>query len=222
MAVGASSVGAPAGAQSMEPVVYSPPVDAPVTDPFRPPPQPWLPGNRGVEYATVPGTPVRAAARGEVTFAGAVGGDLHVTVAHPDGVRTSYSFLAEVRVVAGQRVERRQVVGVAGSRLHVGARRGETYIDPESLWGPTGPPWVRLAPLDGAADPTDRQVRRAVRPWAPPGGRRPAETLGPGPAPPGPAVVSAPFVDEPGLSGPGSRGRASRRRRPWPRPCPWW
>jgi murein DD-endopeptidase MepM/ murein hydrolase activator NlpD len=140
----------PASAQvGGEAVEYRPPVDAPVTDPFRPPPQPWLPGNRGVEYATVPGTPVRAAGRGEVTFAGAVGGDLHVTVTHPDGVRTSYSFLAEVSVVAGQHVERGHVVGTAGSRLHVGARRGDTYIDPESLWGPTGPPWVRLAPLEG-------------------------------------------------------------------------
>lgn len=146
----AAATGAPAGAQvEMQPVEYSPPVEAPITDPFRPPPQPWLPGNRGVEYATVPGTPVRAAARGEVTFAGAVGGDLHVTILHADGVRTSYSYLAEVSTVAGQRVERGQVLGTAGPRLHVGARRGGTYIDPESLWGPTGPPWVRLAPLEG-------------------------------------------------------------------------
>lgn len=166
MVVGGAAVGAPAAAQAFEPVVYSPPVDAPVTDPFRPPPQPWLPGNRGVEYATVPGTLVQAAARGEVTFAGAVGGDLHVTVAHPDGVRTSYSFLAEVRVVAGQRVEGRQVVGIAGSRLHVGARRGDVYIDPESLWGPTGPPWVRLAPLDGSTAGAPARVRGALPPWA--------------------------------------------------------
>lgn len=132
------------------PVVYSPPVDAPVTDPFRPPPAPWLPGNRGIEYATVPGAPVRAAARGRVTFAGPVAGALHVTVGHPDGIRTSYSFLASLAVVAGADVVRGQVVGTAGGRLHVGARRGTTYIDPASLWGAIGPPWVRLAPLDGS------------------------------------------------------------------------
>lgn len=144
----AAQVGAPEGDGG--PAVYSPPVDAPITDPFRPPPQPWLPGNRGIEYATVPGTPVRAAGRGRVSFAGPVAGALHVTVAHPDGIRTSYSFLASIAVAAGAEVVRGQVVGVAGSRLHVGARRGTTYIDPASLWGAVGPPWVRLAPLDGA------------------------------------------------------------------------
>lgn len=137
----------PAGAQ--EHVEHSPPVDAPITDRFRPPPQPWLPGNRGIEYATEPGTPVRATGRGIVAFAGPVAGALHVTVAHPDGVRTSYSFLVAVHVRVGQAVDGRTVVGTAGARLHVGARRGTTYIDPESLWGPTGPPWVRLVPADG-------------------------------------------------------------------------
>lgn len=131
-------------------VLYTPPVSAPVADPFRPPPRPWLPGNRGIEYATSPGTPVRAAGRGRVTFAGPVAGALHVTVTHPDGIRTSYSYLASVAVVAGAAVARGQVLGTAGARLHVGARRGDTYIDPASLWGAVGPPWVRLAPLDGA------------------------------------------------------------------------
>src|SRR4051812_40275043 len=73
---------------------YLPPVDRPVVDPFRPPPTPYAAGNRGVDYATEPGEPVRAAAEGEVTFAGRVGLGLHVVVLHPDGVRTSYSFLA--------------------------------------------------------------------------------------------------------------------------------
>lgn len=131
-------------------VVYAPPIDAPVTDPFRPPPQPWLPGNRGIEYGTAPGRAVRAAGRGRVTFAGRIAGDLFVTVTHPDGIRTSYAYLASIAVVAGADVERGQVVGTTGVRLHVGARRGETYIDPASLWGAIGPPWVRLAPLDGA------------------------------------------------------------------------
>lgn len=137
---------------------YDPPVDAPVTDPFRPPPMPWLPGNRGIEYATEPGTPVRAAADGVVTFAGAVAGSLHVTVRHPDGVRTSYSFLASIAVRAGAVVPRGAVVGRAGARLHVGARRGELYIDPASLWGAQGPPRARLVPLDGGG----------IRRWAHP------------------------------------------------------
>lgn len=150
--VAPSRAGPPAAAApaTEEQDAYRPPVDAPITDPFRPPPQPWMAGNRGIEYATAPGTPVRAAGRGVVTFAGPVAGSLHVTVTHPDGVRTSYSFLASIRVRAGAAVSGGVVVGTAGSRLHVGARRGEVYIDPASLWGDDGPPWVRLVPLHGA------------------------------------------------------------------------
>lgn len=150
IAVASAVGGGGAGAAPPMTVDYDPPVDAPVTDPFRPPPQPWLPGNRGLEYATSPGTAVRAAADGVVTFAGAVAGSLHVTIRHPDGIRTSYSFLASVAVRAGAVVPRGTVVGRTGRRLHVGARRGDTYIDPASLWGPQGPPRVRLVPLDGA------------------------------------------------------------------------
>ncbi len=161
----------PTGGQEVA-VDYAPPVDAPVSDPFRPPPQPWLPGNRGLEYATDPGTPVRAAGRGVVTFAGPVAGSLHVTVTHPDGVRTSYSFLATIAVRAGTAVTRGVVVGTSGARLHVGARRGAAYIDPASLWADDGPPWVRLVPLSGArhqvgaALPGARAEPRGVRPWA--------------------------------------------------------
>ncbi len=76
--VALASVAGPAGAQAS--VSYRPPVDAPVVDPFRPPPEPWQAGNRGLEYATPAGTPVAAAADGEVTFAGPVAGGLHVVV----------------------------------------------------------------------------------------------------------------------------------------------
>ncbi len=172
----AITLAAPAAAAEV--VDYHPPVDAPVTDAFRPPPQPWLPGNRGIEYATAPGTPVRAAGRGVVTFAGPVAGTLHVTVTHPDGVRTSYSFLATVTVRAGSAVTEGVVVGTSGARLHVGARRGETYIDPASLWGDDGPPWVRLAPLDGS------------------GGRRRGPADGAGPV--GPAVRGGPVPPDQG------------------------
>lgn len=128
---------------------YVPPVEAPVVDPFRAPAHPYGPGNRGIEFRTRPGTLVRAAADGVVAFAGRVAGTLHVTVAHADGIRTSYSFLRTLRVIEGQRVLQRGPVGVAGSRLHVGARRGTTYIDPAGLWA-AGPPRVHLVPLDGA------------------------------------------------------------------------
>ena len=48
---------APAAAATSEPspgsVIYTPPVDAPIQDPFRPPATPYGPGNRGIEYARV-------------------------------------------------------------------------------------------------------------------------------------------------------------------------
>ncbi|HMK12293.1 MAG TPA: peptidoglycan DD-metalloendopeptidase family protein, partial [Acidimicrobiales bacterium] len=110
---------------------YAPPVDGPVIDHFRPPPEKWAAGNRGIDYETVPGSPVKAAEEGVVEFAGQVGGTLHVVVRHPDGLRTSYSFLASIVVVEGQQVARGTVVGTAAASLHFGVRASDTYIDPE-------------------------------------------------------------------------------------------
>jgi hypothetical protein len=126
-----------AQAQPSPTPAHRPPVAAPVADAFRPPPHPFGPGNRGIEYDTAPGTVVEASADGEVVFAGEVAGTRHVTVLHADGVRTSYSFLEAVTVVRGQRVRQGDRVGVAGERLHFGARRGDAYFDPASLFGAT-------------------------------------------------------------------------------------
>jgi murein DD-endopeptidase MepM/ murein hydrolase activator NlpD len=113
----------------------------------------------------VPGSPVRAAADGRVTFAGAIAGSLYVTLIHADGVRTSYSYLASIAVTLGEEVRLGQPVGTAGSRLHVGARRGATYIDPASLWS-RGPPRVHLVPLDGG--PPEPATVRPAAPQPPP------------------------------------------------------
>jgi hypothetical protein len=126
-------------------VTYRPPVDAPVVDPFRPPAQDWNAGNRGLEYATAPDTPVTAAAPGEVVFAGPVAGGLHVVVLHDDGIRTSYSFLRSISVHRGDKVRQGQPVGTSGDRFHFGARAGDAYLDPARLFG-DGPPEVHLVP----------------------------------------------------------------------------
>lgn len=164
---------------------YAPPVDAPVADPFRAPDQPWAPGNRGIEYATTPGAPVHAIGPGVVTFAGPVAGALHVTVRHPDGLRSSYSYLAVVRVGAGDAVDGGAEVGLAGARFHLGVRRDDdTYLDPASLWGrPVGGGRAHLVPDDappGSRGPPAAAARgidpsafgqvgdlfmAAVRPW---------------------------------------------------------
>lgn len=129
---------APASASSRrqpEPVIHTPPVNSPVAEEFRAPLQPYGPGNRGLKYGTEPGEEVRASADGEVVFAGRVAGGLHVTLRHADGVRTSYSFLSEVTTVVGQQVSQGDMLGLAGARFHFGARIGDSYFDPASLFG---------------------------------------------------------------------------------------
>jgi murein DD-endopeptidase MepM/ murein hydrolase activator NlpD len=148
----ASAATAPSagGRPARAPRPYLPPVDAPITDHFRPPLCRWCPGNRGIDYATAPGTPVRASAAGTVTFAGPIGADLYVTVQHADGLRTSYSYLATIAVRVGQVVGQGAVVGTAGPSLNFGVRRDDVYLDPELLLAG----WrlvPRLVPTDGAA-----------------------------------------------------------------------
>lgn len=156
-----SAVAVPAAADTDRPA-HVPPVDAPVRDPFRAPATRFGPGNRGIEYATTGGAPVRATGDGRVTFAGPVAGALHVTVLHADGVRTTYSFLRDVAVVAGQAVRQGDLVGRAGERLHLGARLGDEYFDPAALFE-AGPPRVHLVPFDEPPGAGTKGERSAIR-----------------------------------------------------------
>jgi hypothetical protein len=132
-----------------------------VADGFRAPPHPYGPGNRGIEYDTSPGDPVTASADGQVVFAGSVAGSRHVTVLHADGVRTSYSFLDEIRVSVGQRVRQGDEIGVAGERFHFGARLGDAYFDPASLFGTTTVE-VELLPFEVPPGATPDEERAAL------------------------------------------------------------
>lgn len=118
---------------------YTPPVDAPIIDPFRPPETFAGPGNRGLEYGVETGTPIMAAGDGVVAFAGQVGGSLFVTISHADGIDTTYSYLSEVHVAAGEGVARGQVIGLSGATFHFGAKVGEAYLDPQTLFAASGP-----------------------------------------------------------------------------------
>jgi hypothetical protein len=91
-----------------------------------------------------------------------VGLDLHVVVLHPDGLRTSYSFLAAVDVRRGDRVARGDVVGRAGAALHWGARVGDEYVDPLGLLGAAGPPLVHLVPTDLRSAGTEAEERAGL------------------------------------------------------------
>ena len=113
------------------PARFQPPVTAPIVDHFRPPACIWCAGNRGIDYAVAPGTPVHAAGPGQVDFAGPVGKELFVVISHADGLRTTYAFLQRASVSAGQTVATGDIVALAGPDLHFGVRRGDIYLDPE-------------------------------------------------------------------------------------------
>ena len=130
---------------SAAPVTYVAPVEGTVVDGFRPPQNAYGPGNRGLTYRTAPGGAVRVSVSGRVTFAGQVGGALHVVIQHADGVRTSYSFLRSVQTRVGAVVRQGDRVGATASTFHFGARVGDAYLDPAILLA-GGPAQVHLAP----------------------------------------------------------------------------
>jgi Peptidase family M23/Putative serine esterase (DUF676) len=142
------------------------PVDGALVRPFEEPASRYGPGHRGADLAAPPGTVVRAANEGVVSFAGSVAGSVHVVVAHDGGLRTSYSFLARAGVRAGQAVGRGDPLGLTGGAgpehdpgvLHLGLRVGDRYVDPMLLFGP--PDLTELVHLT----PTDLPP---ARPWSP-------------------------------------------------------
>jgi murein DD-endopeptidase MepM/ murein hydrolase activator NlpD len=123
------------------------PLDAPVVvlRPFDPPPQPWLPGHRGVDLDAEPGRAVRAAGAGTVTWASPLAGRGVVVVEHAGGLRTTYEPV-DALVSVGDLVERGELLGVVGEGdvhcggvlacLHWGLRRGRDYLDPWRLLHP--------------------------------------------------------------------------------------
>jgi murein DD-endopeptidase MepM/ murein hydrolase activator NlpD len=133
------------------------PVRGPVVYPFEAPATPYGAGHRGIDIASPLATRVVAAGPGRVAFAGRVAGGLYVSVDHPDGVRTTYSWLGAVSVRAGDAVRAGQPIGATGpghpgrlpSHLHFGARLGEVYIDPLLLLeGGSVVGLIRLAPVE--------------------------------------------------------------------------
>lgn len=119
------------------------PVPGPVVDPWRPPAHRYAAGNRGIDIGTEAGEPVHSAGPGVVSFAGPVGGRLHVVVDHGDGLRTTYAGLASLSVTAGEALSASATVGTAGTRVHFGLRRHGEYLNPNVLFGRP-----RLVPLE--------------------------------------------------------------------------
>jgi len=115
---------------------YVPPVDAPIVEPFVAAPCPYCAGgHRGVEYDVAPGTPVRAAAPGAVTFDGTVVGTRYLVVRGDDGLTATYGMLSASLAHVDERVRAGEVIARAGPRFYFGLRRDETYLDPEDYLG---------------------------------------------------------------------------------------
>lgn len=145
------------------------PVPGPLLRPFSPPPDPWLPGHRGIDLAAAVGAPVLAAAAGTITYAGDLAGRGVVVVDH-GATRTTYEPVdAAVRV--GQSVATGEVLGTlqAGhpscapaTCLHWGLRRGQEYLDPLLLPVVPGGPPVRLVGADEVTTARREAMERAI------------------------------------------------------------
>jgi len=96
--------------------------------------------HNGVDLAAPPGTPVRAAGDGVVSWAGQNGeyGN-HVAIDHGDGLVTTYSHLRGIaaELQAGQRVRQGQVIGFVGQtglatgpHLHFALFHDQQYMNP--------------------------------------------------------------------------------------------
>ncbi|MFI2368749.1 peptidoglycan DD-metalloendopeptidase family protein [Streptomyces sp. NPDC018833] len=133
---------------------------------WAPPASPYGAGHRGVDIAAPPGTAVRAAAAGRVSFAGRVAGRGVLTISLTDTgdppLRTTYEPVRPL-VDVGATVTAGELVATveggpshcAGGCLHWGLLRGSEYLDPLSLL----PPWLlrrppsRLLPVFGVPLP---------------------------------------------------------------------
>ncbi len=127
------------------------PVDAPVIDGFRPPSNPYGPGNRGLEYDTAPGDLVSAVTSGVVTFAGPVGGRVFIVARDASGLRVTYSYLERSDVEVGDTVSRGDPIATADTGMHLTVRDGDSYIDPLPLMADYRCFTVRLVPLPADA-----------------------------------------------------------------------
>jgi len=128
---------------------YAPPLPRPLQllRGFDPPAVRWGSGHRGVDLAAPTGTAVLAPGAGTVSFAGTVAGRGVVTVAHPDGLRSSVEpVTAGVTtgdvVHVGEPLGRLESTGshcAPSSCLHWGVRDAHGYVDPLRLLrgGPT-------------------------------------------------------------------------------------
>ena len=120
------------------------PVNAPITSGFG---ERWHPilhfmrMHKGIDFGAHYGTPIVAAADGQVERAGWAGGyGQQVRLAHAGGIETSYSHMSRMVVASGASVRQGQLIGYSGStglstgpHLHYEVLRGGEAINPMSV-----------------------------------------------------------------------------------------
>lgn len=97
----------------------------------------WL-GHQAVDIGAPTGTPIYAADTGYVSGTGWMGGyGNYIIVNHGNGFETLYAHLSRIRVIAGQGVQRGDVIGLMGStgrstgpHLHFEIRQGGVKRNP--------------------------------------------------------------------------------------------
>lgn len=183
----AGAPAARAGATSVRPWAWPLHPRPAVVRGFDPPQSPYGPGHRGVDLLGTTGQPVLAVAGGTVRFAGSVAGRGVVVIDH-GGLDSTYQPVTPL-VSVGERVRRRETIGALQSLhshcaprscLHLGARRGDAYVDPLTLL-PVLP--IRLTPWAGLLKPGgDEEKTSLLPPRAPPLFRHAGEPAGRPPA----------------------------------------
>jgi murein DD-endopeptidase MepM/ murein hydrolase activator NlpD len=129
-----------------------------VARPFLRPASTYGTGHRGVDLVGVAGQDVLAVEAGTVSHVGRIAGRGTITVLHASGIRSTYEpvepAVATGAVVAGGvrlgRLEPRGSHCSAAPCLHLGAIRGEVYLDPLTFI--VGGRRVRLLPLGQAPE----------------------------------------------------------------------
>ena len=103
--------------------------------------------HRGIDFGATRGSPVYAAADGQVSRAGWAGGyGRQVRLAHAGGLATSYSHLSGIVADGGAFVRKGQLIGYVGSsglstgpHLHYEVYRGGAAVNPMSVRFAAGP-----------------------------------------------------------------------------------
>lgn len=98
----------------------------------------WGRKHTGIDIGADLGHDIVAAADGEITFAGEMGGyGNYIVIEHQNGVETSYAHCSRIAVTVGDYVKKGQVIGYVGStgnstgpHLHFEVKKDGEFLNP--------------------------------------------------------------------------------------------